>query len=53
MIDLEIMEDIAAKTSDEMDLLYSPSRWCKRLSPELVVDRHFDLALTGQFALTM
>ena len=41
------MADTAAKTREEMVLLYKPSQWCKRMPPELVVDYHINYALTG------
>jgi len=44
---LDVMENSGVKRSEEMNLLYSPSRWCKRMSPELVVDYHCNAALTG------
>ena len=47
MSDLDIMTDSARLTCEEMNVLYSPSRWCRRMSPDLVVDYYCNLALTG------
>lgn len=44
--DLDIMENIATQTYEEVNLQYSPSRWCKRISPDLVVDHYRDVVLT-------
>jgi len=41
------MENIATQTYEEVNLQYSPSRWCKRISPDLVVDHYRDVVLTG------
>jgi len=49
MSDLSIMADSAALTRDEMNVLYSPSCWCQRMSPSLVVDHHCYLARTGNY----
>lgn len=46
MNDLDIMADSASMTREEMNVLYSPSRWCQRMSPDLIVDYHCNLALT-------
>ena len=47
MSDLEMVANSASKTSEEMDLLYSPSRWCRRMSTKLVVDYHCNIAHNG------
>lgn len=33
----------------EMDHLHSPSRWTKRLSPDVIVDKHIEVASSGHF----
>jgi len=45
--DLDMMADSAAMTREEMNVLYSSSCWCRRMSPHLVVDHYCNLALTG------
>jgi len=47
MSDLDIMADSAAMTRGELNVLYSSSCWSRRMSPQLVVDHHCKLALTG------
>jgi len=47
MADVEMMAESASMTSEEMNLLYSPSRWCKRMSAEHVVEHHCDTAHNG------